>query len=221
VVFRTSEGDTRALALIPRTVSTFYEEVRAVLDALDLDVGEWPVPVEIPDPIPFLDDRRHHSYDPEPVARWWQITRQLDLVMKEFRGRFTGKCSPVHFFWGSFDHAVTRFSGRPAPPRPGADLITRLAYDAECSSFGFWPGAGPIDFPALYSYISPEPPGFADHPVRPATAFYSPALKEFVLPYDDVRHAADPIQTILDFAQSTYEAGANLAACDRPALERR
>lgn len=220
VVFRASDGQTDTLALVPRTVADFHAEVMRILGAMGLDVAVYEKPVEVPDPLPFPQDRLHRAYDPEHAHRHWEILRRLDLVFKAFRARFTGKASPVHFFWGSFDLAVSRFSGRPAPPRPGADRITRVAYDEEVSSLGFWPGGQGVDGPALYSYMAPEPPGFAEQRVQPAEAFYSPALHEFVLMYDVVRRARRPEEVILAFAQSTYEAGARLAGWDRAALER-
>ncbi len=220
VVFRASDGHTRALALVPRTVADFYAEVMRILVEMGLEVAIYDKPVEVPDPLPFPEDRLHRAYDPEHARRHWEILRGLDLVLKKFRARFTGKASPVHFFWGSFDLAVTRFSGRPAPPRPGADRITRLAYDEEVSSLGFWPGGQGVDGPALYSYMAPEPPGFAEQRVQPAEAFYSRELHEFVLMYDVVRQARQPEEMILAFAQSTYEAGARLAGWDRTVLER-
>jgi len=220
VVFRASSGETRVLALVPRAVADFYAEVMETLGAMGIDVSIRDKPDEVPDPVPFAEDRSHSAYDAEHARRHWEILRRLDLVLKGFRARFTGKASPVHFFWGSFDLAVTRFSGRPAPPRPGADRITRLAYDEEVSSVGFWPGGQGFDGPALYSYMAPEPPGFADQRVLPAEAFYSRELHEFVLMYDVVRQARRPEEVILAFAQSTYEAGAKLAKWDRAALER-
>jgi hypothetical protein len=219
LLVRTSDGATRALALVPRTVAEFYREVMAVLRALELDVEIYTTPVEVPDPIPFERDTVHSAYDAAAVGRWWRVVRQLDTVFKRFRGGFRGKCSPVHFFWGSFDLAVTRFSGRAAPPRPGADAITLEAYDQEVISLGFWPGGGAIDGAALYSYTLPEPPGLPERRVRPLDAFYSTEFREFILMYDRVRSALDPEQAILDFAESTYEAGADLAGWDRASLE--
>jgi hypothetical protein len=175
--------------------------------------------VEIPDPIPFDQDRVHASYDPEYARRFWQILTSVDRVFQEFRSRFLGKSSPVHFFWGSFDLAVTRFSGRRAPERPGADSITREAYSHEVSSVGFWPGSG-IEGPAFFSYMAPEPPGFRESRVRPDAAIYHQQLNEFILMYDDVRRAPSPSTALLDFCQSTYEAGAQLAHWDRQALEK-
>ncbi|MFT3775959.1 MAG: DUF5996 family protein [Minicystis sp.] len=220
VVFRASDGQTRTLALEPRTVADFYDEVMRVLHAMGLDTTIHGKPVEVPDPVPFPEDRVHRAYDAHFARQHWEIVRRIDLVFKRFRARFTGKASPVHFFWGSFNLAVSRFSGRPAPPRPGADRITRVAYDEEVSSVGFWPGGQGIDGPALYSYMAPEPQGFAEQRVEPAEAFYDPGLREFVLMYDVVRRARDPEDVILRFAQSTYEAGAKLARWDRAALER-
>jgi hypothetical protein len=220
VVFRASDGQVRTIALVPRAVADFHAEVMRILDAMSLGVAIHDTPDEVPDPIPFPQDRRHAAYDAEYAHRHWEILRRIDLVLKRFRARFTGKASPVHFFWGSFDLAASRFSGRSAPPRAGADRITRIAYDEEVSSVGFWPGGGGIDGPALYSYMSPEPPGFAEQRVKPAEAFYDPRLHEFVLMYDAVRQARDPEDMILAFAQSTYEAGAKLAKWDRAVLER-
>jgi hypothetical protein len=220
VVVRDSDGATRALPLIARSVADFYAEVMLVLGALGLEVTINPTPSEVPDPTPFPEDRRHAAYDAAYAHRFWQILRRLDVVFKQFRARFTGKASPAHFFWGSFDLAVSRFSGRSAPPRPDADRITRVAYDEEVQSLGFWPGGQGIEGPALYAYMAPEPPGFGDQRVEPKEAFYSPSLREFILMYDDVRRASRPEETILAFAQSTYEAGARLAGWDRAALER-
>ena len=177
------------------------------------------MPVEIPDPIPFDQDTTHASYDPEYVRRFWDVLRKSSDVFQEFRTSFIGKCSPVHFFWGSFDLAVTRFSGRVAPPRPDADVITREAYSHEVISHGFWPGHG-LGKAAFYSYTAPAPAGLSDAKIRPAAAYYSKDLSEFLLLYDDVRNAANPAEALMEFCQSTYEAGANLAGWDRKALER-
>ena len=220
VVFRASDGQIRSLALAPCAVADFYAEVMRTLGAMGIAVSIHEKPDEVPDPVPFPEDRVHCSYDADCARRHWEILRRLDLVFKAFRGHFTGKASPVHFFWGSFDLAVSRFSGRLATPPPGADRITRVAYDEEVSSLGFWPGGQGVDGPALYSYMAPEPPGFAEQRVQPAEAFYSPELHEFVLMYDVVRQARKPEEVILAFAQSTYEAGARLAKWDRAALER-
>jgi hypothetical protein len=178
------------------------------------------MPVEIPDPIPFDQDRVHTSYDPKSVEKFWRILLSVDTVLNQFRSGFIGKSSPVHFFWGSFDLAVTRFSGRPAPERPGADAITREAYSHEVSSVGFWPGSGNLQSAAFYSYAAPEPLGFKDAPVRPQPAFYDKQLGEFLILYDDVRKAESPTTALLEFCQSTYEAGATLGKWNRGALER-
>ena len=220
LVVRTSEGETRNLALVPRSVSDFYGELMRTLDALGLAVKIRAIPDELPDPIPFAEDYEHASYDAEYANRLWRVLAQTDRVFKEFRSRFVGKVSPVHFFWGSFDLAVTRFSGRRAPERAGADSITREAYSHEVISHGFWPGSGNIQMPAFYSYTAPEPAGLPQAAIRPAGAFYNPPTGGFILPYDDVRQADEPDQVLMEFLQSTYEAGANLAGWDRAALER-
>ena len=221
LLLRTSDGEQRVLALEARPVAEFYRDVMATLRSLGIDVSINDTPQEIPDDLTrFSEDRHHAAYDPEYVHRWWLALVQADSVLKEFRARFTGKCSPVHFFWGSFDLAVTRFSGRPAPERPGADPVTREAYCEEVSSVGFWPGTEQLGGPAFYSYATPEPPGFSTAAIRPRAAWYDPALKEYLLKYDDVRTAADPKQLLLDFCQSTYEAGAELGGWDRERLER-
>jgi hypothetical protein len=192
---------------------------------LGIDIHIHTLPNEVPDPVPFEKDEQHASYDPEYANRFWRILVQTDRVFKEFRARFIGKCSPVHFFWGSFDMAVTRFSGRPAPMHPGGvphlpDVVAREAYSHEVSSCGFWPGGGPVPYPVFYSYAYPAPEGFKDAPVKPGGAFYSGDLGEFLLPYDEVGKADRPDDVLLDFLQSTYEAAANLAKWDRQALER-
>ncbi|MDQ3803628.1 MAG: DUF5996 family protein [Acidobacteriota bacterium] len=220
LVVEDSDGRVERLALAPRTVAEFYREVMAALGRLDIGVKIWATPVEIPDPVPFEQDTRHASYDPVYAERFWRVLLGAGKVFEEFRGRFVGKCSPVHFFWGSFDLAVTRFSGRRAPEREGADSITREAYSHECISHGFWPGGGAVPGAAFYSYTAPEPPGLAARPVRPAGAFYSQEMKEFLLMYDDVRAAESPEASLMEFLQSTYEAGADLAGWDRAALER-
>ena len=214
-------GDAaQIIALEPRSVADFYRAVMAALRALGIEVDINTMPVEIPDPVRFTEDRQRSSYDPEYANRFWRILARTDAVFTEFRARFIGKCSPVHFFWGSFDLAVTRFSGRRAPARVGADAITREAYSHEVISCGFWPGSGNIKAPAFYAYCAPEPPGFPQARVRPASAFYNPETSGFVLLYDDVRLADKPEETLLDFLQTTYEAGANLAGWDRATLER-
>lgn len=213
------DGLQKVLKLQPRTVSDFYKEFMSMLHSLGIDVSIYPKPVEVPDPIPFADDQLYNAYDADAAYRCWRILLSCDSVFKKFRGRFLGKNSPVHFFWGSFDLAVTRFSGRRAPERPGADVITREAYSHELISAGWWPGGSGIDGPAFYSYAAPEPAGFAEQRVRPSSAFYHPDLKEFILMYDDVRLAQNPEQVVLDFLESTYEAGATLAQWPRSELE--
>jgi Family of unknown function (DUF5996) len=220
LIIEMSDGRKQVLDLKPQTVADFYRAFMAALAELGLDIKIWTMPVEIADPIRFELDNTHAAYDADAVHRFWVILAWVDDVFKEFRARFIGKVSPVHFWWGSFDHAVTRFSGRPAPERPGADRITREAYSHEVSSAGFWSGGGDIKGPAFYSYAAPEPAGFAEQPVGPAAAFYHPQMKEFLLMYDDVRTAASPRAALLEFLQTTYEAAANLAKWDRKALER-
>jgi hypothetical protein len=216
----TMDGELKSLRLVPRTVADFYAEFMEMIHSLGINVRIWKMPVEVPNPIRFDQDRTHASYDPEYAHRFWRILVTVDSVFKEFRSRFIGKTSPVHFFWGSFDMAVTRFSGRRAPERPGADRITREAYSHEVISVGFWPGGGDIKDTAFYAYAAPEPVGFGDHHVRPAKAFYSKQMSEFFLMYDDVRAADSPRDALLEFCQSTYEAGADLGKWDRANLER-
>ena len=226
---RRQDGVLRMLALAPRSVADFHRELMAVLAGMELPVHIWPVPVEVPEPIPFAEDHGHTAYDSEYAGRCWRILLQTARVLEEFRSGFIGKCSPVHFFWGSFDLAVTRFSGRPAPARPGADPITREAYSHEVISHGFWPGTRPaagggtgdgvVAEPAFYAYAAPEPAGLADARIRPEGAFYSTAVKEFILPYEAMRRAAAPEQVLRAFLDSTYVQAADLAAWDRPALE--
>ena len=206
------------LPLAPRSVAEFYRDLMRTLQNLGVNVRIWPVPVEIPNPIPFADDHEHASYNPEDARRVWQILLQLDRVFTSFRARFLGKCSPVHFFWGSFDLAVTRFSGRGAPERD--DVIMREAYSHEVISHGFWPGGGAITSAALYAYAAPEPEGLKTAPVQPAAAYYHLEMSEFILPYDDVRTAPSPEHAVMEFLQSTYEAAANLARWNRAELER-
>lgn len=216
----TSWGSNKTLPLTPQSVADFYSAFVAALKSIGIEVTIWTMPVEIPDPVRFEHDTQHASYDSEYAHRFWRILISCGNVFQEFRAGFLGKDSPVHFFWGSFDLCVTRFSGRRAPERAGADSITREAYSHEVISAGFWPGGGEIKGAAFYVYAAPEPPGLADQKIRPATAFYHPQMKEFLLMYDDVRRAPSPRQTLLDFLQSTYEAGANLAQWDRNELER-
>jgi uncharacterized protein DUF5996 len=213
------DGQRKTLSLEPRTVADFYSEFMATLRSLDIQVSIYGKPVEVPDPIPFAEDRLHKAYDADAAYRFWRILVSCDAVFKQFRARFLGKSSPVHFFWGSFDLAVTRFCGRRAPDRPGADPITREAYSHEVISAGWWPGGSGINSPAFYSYTAPEPPGLSEQVVRPEPAFYHRNLKEFLLMYDDVRGTQAPDQMLMEFLQSTYEAGAALAHWDRDALE--
>ncbi len=216
----TSDGFTKRLDLTPRSVADFYEELMAALESLGIEVKIHATPDEVPNPIPFAEDHAHKSYDPEAANKFWRILVSVDNVFKQFRSRFIGKCSPVHFFWGSFDLAVTRFSGRRAPERPGADFMTREGYSHEEISFGFWPGGGEIKGPAFYAYAAPEPPGFKTQSVLPEAAFYHAGMSEFFLMYDDVRVAESPEAMLMDFLQSTYEAGAKLGKWERAALER-
>ncbi|HEY4231209.1 MAG TPA: DUF5996 family protein [Thermoanaerobaculia bacterium] len=218
-------GASGSVPLRAQSVAAFYRALFGELDRMGLSVDIHKTPNEVAEPIPFDRDERHASYDPDAAQRFAKILRQSDRVFQRFRARFLGKCSPVHFFWGAPDLAVTRFSGRPAPLHPGGvpglpDRVTRDAYSHEVSSAGFWPGGGPVAYPAFYSYAYPEPPRFAQAAVRPAAAFYSNDLKEFLLPYDAVRTAESPDDALLEFLQSTYEAAANAAAWDRAALER-
>jgi hypothetical protein len=220
----TSDSAQRQFALAGQSVASFYKAVMAALGELGIAVAIDEAPNELPEPIKFSQDTRHASYDPEAVGRFLKILVNADRVFKQFRTGFLGKASPVHFFWGSFDLAVTRFSGRRAPRHPGGvpnlpDAVACEAYSHEESSAGFWPGSGAVDYPAFYSYAYPEPPGFRATKVRPDAAFFSEALGEFILPYDAVRLAADPDQALLEFLQSTYEAAANTAKWDREALE--
>jgi hypothetical protein len=216
----TSEGTSKAIPLIPRSVADFYREFMEALRSLNINVTINTLPSEVTNPIRCDEDFVHASYDPEYANRCWRILAQSDKVFKAFRSQFIGKSSPVHFFWGSFDLAVTRFSGRRAPERPGADRITREAYSHEEMSGGFWPGSENFRVPAYYTYTYPEPPGLKEASIRPGQAFYSPELSLFILRYDDVRNSGEPEKTLMDFLQSTYEAGANLAHWDREALER-
>ncbi len=220
LVIETSDGLQKTLPLLPRSVADFYQEFMKALHSAGIDVKIWHMPVEIPNPIAFDQDRVHASYDAASVEKFWRILMSVDAVFNEFRSEFLGKCSPVHFFWGSFDLAVSRFSGRRAPERAGADAITREAYSHEVSSVGFWPGGGDIQGAAFYSYTSPEPLGFKEARVRPEAAFYHKQLGEFLLMYEDVRRANSPSAALLDFCQSTYEAGASLGNWDRKSLER-
>jgi len=216
----TSKGQVVTMPLVAESVAEFYKKFMAALAELGVSVHIWTMPCEVPNPTPFEQDNIHAAYDPQAAHKFWRILVWVDQILKEFRAGFQGKASPVHFFWGSFDLAVTRFSGRVAPERPGADSITREAYSHEVSSAGFWPGGGDIKGPAFYSYAAPEPPGFAEQRVRPEAAFYHPQMKEFLLMYDEVRAAASPKTALMEFLQSAYDAAADCGKWDRKALER-
>jgi hypothetical protein len=221
---RTNDGDARLIALKPKSVAAFYAEVMAALEELGIAVRISTMPCEIADCVPFQKDTKHASYDADYANRFWRVLLASNGVMAHFRTGFLGKASPVHFFWGSFDLAVTRFSGRPAPRHPGgiphlSDAVAREAYSHEVSSAGFWPGGGAIDYPAFYSYAYPAPEGFNQVAVAPGAAFFSAKLGEFLLPYDSMRLARDPDAALMDFLQSTYAAAADLAKWDRAALE--
>ena len=220
----TSDGGRKEIGLLPRSVADFYADIMRILAELGIEVRINELPNEIPDAIRFSEDHVHASYDRDYAERHWRVLLQVNRVLHEFRTSFIGKCSPVHFFWGSFDLAVTRFSGRRAPPHPGGvpnlpDAVTQEAYSHEVSSAGFWPGSAGIEYPAFYSYAYPEPPGFSSASVRPKEAFYSEGLREYILPYDAVRTAGDPERALMDFLTSTYEAAANTGNWDRVALE--
>ncbi|MGZ8846420.1 MAG: DUF5996 family protein [Pyrinomonadaceae bacterium] len=221
-----SDGAMTTLALRPQSVADFYQELMNALHKLGIDVKIWTMPVEVPAPysavreaIRFDQDQTHKSYDADYVNRFWRALVCIDDVFKDFRTRFIGKVSPVHFWWGSFDHAVTRFSGRPAPPREDADPITVEAYSHEVISHGFWLGGNGVQA-AFYAYAAPEPAELSERKIKPAAGFYSQDMKEFLITYDAVRQSSSPENTLMDFLQSTYEAGANLAGWDRKALER-
>jgi hypothetical protein len=220
LVVETSDGGRQLIPLRPQSVADFYQAVMATLGRLGIRVKIGTMPSELPTPTRFEADRQHAAYDPPSAHRFWRILLTADAVLKEFRARFIGKASPVHFFWGGFDLAVTRFSGRRAPDRVGGDVITREGYSHEVSSCGWWSGTGSLAGPAFYSYAAPEPPGFKEARIRPAQAFYSSEFSNFLLLYDDVRAAASPRAMLLEFLESTYEAAANLGRWDRPALER-
>ncbi len=216
---RASDGARRALPLAPRSVADFYADVMRTLEAMRLPVRIWPMPVEIPTPIRFDEDTVHSSYDPPSANRFWRILTQCDRVFSAGRSTFVGKCSPVHFFWGSCDLAVTRFSGRVAPPREGPAFM-RDAYSHEVISHGFWPGSGPVQEPAFYAYAVPPPEGFERLRVRPEAAFYHREMGEFILPYEAVRTAEDPDGVLREFLESTYAEASTLAGWDRATLER-
>ncbi|MEJ2643578.1 MAG: DUF5996 family protein [Gammaproteobacteria bacterium] len=221
---RSSDGRSVAVPLTEGSVAEFHAAVLGALNRLDIDVQIHSTPNEIPGAVPFREDKAHRAFVPEQAQRFWQALLQVDRVFKRFRSGFLGKASPVHFFWGSFDLAVTRFSGRPAPAHPGGvpglpDAITREAYSHELSSAGFWPGGGAVDYPAFYSYAYPEPPNFRFTTVAPREAFFHEQLGEFLLPYEAVRTAANPDAVLLAFLRSTYEAAADAGGWDRAALE--
>ena len=225
LVVQKNDGAVFRMQLESQTVADFYADLMDALRRMNLEVRIHGKPNEVENPIPFAKDTIHRSYDADRVNRFWRVLVQSDRVFRTFRGRFIGKCSPVHLFFGALDLAVTRFSGRRAPLHPGGipnlpDSVTQEAYSHEVSSCGFWPGGGPVAYPAYYSYAYPEPAGFANARVRPAEAFYSQDLKEFILPYDAVRKASDPDATLLAFLQSTYEAAADLARWNRAELEK-
>ena len=220
LVVALSDGSRRSVPLAPQTVADFYGATISALEELGVRVRIWPMPVEVVEPIRFDHDTTHRDYDPGAVTRFWRVVLSMQPVLEAFRAEFIGKCSPVHFFWGSFDVAVTRFSGRRAPERPNADAITREAYSHEVISHGWWPGGGPVDEPAFYAYAAPEPAGFKTAVAGPAGTFYSTDFSEYILPYDAVRTAPSPDRALYDFLRTTYDAGAALARWDRAALER-
>ena len=226
LLITTTDGHRGDMPLVAQSVASFYSRVMEELARLDLEVRIVAKPNELPVVVSFPQDEQPRPYDAEAVNRFWRALSQADRVFKKFRGRFIGKCSPVHLFWGAMDLAVTRFSGRTAPVHPGGipnlpDRVTREAYSHEVSSCGFWSGTAPIDYPAFYAYAYPQPAGFAEARVRPDGAFYSTDFGEFIFPYDRVRESPSPDDTLLEFLQSTYVAAANLAKWDRAALERR
>lgn len=221
LLVKCDNGETKPIKLYPRSVADFYGEVMKTLQDLNLNVRIWTMPVEIENPIRFTADDQHAAYDADYAHRFWRILVWADKVFKEFRSRFIGKCSPVHFFWGSFDLAVTRFNGERAPEREGADPITREAYSHKAISHGFWCGGGAMKEPAFYAYAAPEPEGFSEANIQPAMAYYHQEMKEFILPYEAVRQSDAPEKRLLDFMQSTYEAGAHLGNWNRAELERK
>jgi hypothetical protein len=224
LIIETSEGSTKTIALRTRSVADFYQETMTDLKSLGMPVTIWTTPTEVPDRIPFEQDRKHTTYDPEHANRFWRILVEASRVLTHFRSRFIGKVSPVHLFWGGLDLAVTRFSGRPAPEHPGSPYVAHYvdveAYSHEVSSCGFWLGGGPVNEPVFYAYAYPEPQGFKDYPIQPPEVFYHTGMSEFLLPYDVVRTAKSPDDVLLSFLQSTYEAATTCANWDRHALER-
>jgi len=224
LLIEVDDGSMKTIPLRPHSVAEFYQETMAALGSLGMPLTIWTTPVEVPDRTPFERDHKHADYDPEYAQRFWRILAQTSRVFAEFRSRFIGKASPVHFFWGAFDLAVTRFSGRQAPSHPGVQNCPRFvmveAYSHEVSSCGFWPGGGPVNEPVFYAYAYPEPQGFKDHTILPAEAFYHNGMSEFVLPYEVVRTATSPDDVLMSFLQSSYEAAATCAKWDRHTLER-
>ncbi len=220
LLFRLSTGASLCIPLRAQSVADFFAEYERSLGALGVTVPIHPVPVELPAPIPFADDHQHASYDAEYAHRFWRILVQVEQVFAQFSSRFIGKISPVHFFWGSFDLAVTRFSGRVAPPKEGVDKITREAYSHEVISAGFWPGNGGFGEAAFYCYAAPVPGGLANEVIKPGTAGFDNKLGEFILRYEDLRGEKSPEEALIQFLQSSYEAAAKLAKWDRGALER-
>ena len=221
LVILASDGTTEAIPLEPRSVMAFYKILMDTLRRMGLETRIWPMPVEIPDPVRFDTDAKHHSYDPQAANAFWRILVTIKPIFENFRCGFIGKSSPVHFFWGSFDLASTRFSGRPAPERPGADAITKESYSHEVISHGFWPGGGAIHEPVFYAYAAPEPTGFKEAAIDPGAAFYSKEMSEFFLPYEAVRNSSSPESDLAAFLKTTYDAGANLGKWDRANLERK
>ena len=221
LVLHCSDGNSQAVTLEPRTVADFHAATMDAFRKMGFDVRIWTMPVEFPDPIAFEKDTKHRAYDPESVEAFWGALVAMQPVFEKFRAQYLGKCSPLHFFWGSFDLALTRFSGRRAPEKPGADKIEREAYSHEVISHGFWPGGGGVNEPAFYAYAAPEPDGLKSVKPRPAAARYDTAMSEFILPYEAVRTAASPEEDLFAFLESTYVAAARLAKWDREALERR
>lgn len=224
LVIETTDQPPKTIALQPRTVADFYQNTMDALTSLGMPIKIWTTPVEVADRTPFEKDEKHASYDPEYAQKFWRILTQANRVFTKFSCRYSGKVSPIHFFWGAFDLAVTRFSGRMAPSHPGAPNVARFvaveAYSHEVSSCGFWPGGGPIDEPVFYAYTYPEPDGFSQCPTQPAEAFYHKELGEYLLPYDVVRTAESPDDILLSFLESTYEAAATCGNWDRRLLER-
>jgi hypothetical protein len=220
LLIQCADGKMETIPLRAQTVADFFRLVMSALSRMNVEARIWTTPVEIPDPIPFEKDTMHKSYDPAVANAFWHALVSIKPVFEKFRSEFIGKCSPVHFFWGSFDLAVTRFSGRRAPDRPGADSITRESYSHEVISHGFWPGSGAVAEPAFYAYSAPEPPGFKNAAVRPSAAYYSTDFSDFILPYESVRAAASPEEDLTAFMKSTYTAAADSAHWDRAELER-